>query len=150
MSYRINLYNFSLLLLILLNFLSLTLTYDPKIVLIQFKTKSLRAEEEEDDSYYPPYYEPDEEGEINEDPFPFPYIPTKKVYNQSTFLNQWFYNGIYSEFTVSSKYLHSYITLQNSKLLLDKCIEEKMRSGIHYYDNLYSPINSTSFIKNLN
>ena len=137
--------------LILLNSFSFILTDDSKIILLQFKTKYLHPseDEEEDWSEGPGPYEPDEDGEI----VPTPITPQTYVYNKTVFLNEWFYNGIYTLLSQkNNKILYSFLTLENAKFSLDECAVEKLRSLNTVKNNVnnYLPKNSGSFQSNSN
>ena len=137
--------HYLLLLLIFLNAFSFIFSQDPKIILLQFKTKYLRQNDDDDDDDWSEGtnpYEPDEDGE-NE---PTPIYPVKKTYNKTEFLNEWFYNGIYTELShKSSKIVFSLLTLDNAKFSLGECAEEKLISlnSVKYSNNLI-PIKSNS------
>ena len=127
---------YSLTALLLFNYLTLILSYDPKFILIQFKTKNLR-EEDDDDDEEGGYVDPDEEGMR-------PYFPP--FTNETSFINEWFYNGIFSQLSVSeNKELYSLISLQNSKFNVDACTFSSLIVG-----NDYFPKNSSTFNKNSN
>ena len=130
---------FSLTTFLLLNYITLLLAYDPKFILIQFNTKNLR--QEDDDSEDEGYVDP-EEGEG-------PY--TQTFTNETTFINKWFYNGIFSRLSVSeNKELHSVITLQNSRFNVGECSEGTIHSSIVISGNNYDPNDSNTFAKTSN
>ena len=106
---------------------------DAPILLIGFKTKSLREEEDPDD-YTEDYWYYDEDGNPIRREIP--------IYNTSTFLDEWFYNGIYYTATIGGKQLNTYINLKNSKFSLQKCNKNKYYSLIN---NHYKPSDSSTF-----
>ena len=128
---------------IFLIFLSLNLILcldNSSILLIKFLGKNLRKEYESDE-YIEPIWESDEM-----------YIPPKEVYNISTFLNEWFYNGMYSLTSIGNKYIESYINIENSKLSIEKCNINRIYSTatITTNGNYYKPMNSETYLKKNN
>ena len=109
---------------------------ESSILLLPFKTKSLQKEEEEE--WVEPYQtENDEEWGYN-------FI--KQVFNCSEFINKWFYNGLYILSTINKKSIESYLNMENSKLSINKCNENRIYSPSRdkYY---YKPLNSDTFTK---
>ena len=84
---------------------------DSSILLIQFKGKSLLADEIIDEDSEPMW-------ETDSD---YPYVPKEEIYNTSQFINNWFYNGMYAFHMIGSKQIESYINMYNSKLSIEKC-----------------------------
>ena len=81
---------------------------ESSFLLIPFKGKSL-LNDDKDDEDFEPMWESD-----------YPYVPKEEVYNSSRFINEWFYNGMYTYHTIGSKQIESYINIENSKLSIDK------------------------------
>ena len=126
--------------MIYLTFFSLlTLSFcieDASIVLLPFKTKCLQKEEEEE--WVEPYQtENDEDWGAN---------IIKHVFNTSQFINKWFYNGLYILSTINKRRIESYLNMENSKLSIEKCNENRIYTPNRdkYY---YKPLNSDSFTK---
>ena len=128
---------FSINFFILCSLVSLNLCLnDSSILLIPFKGKILQKEEDPEDYNIPHWIDDD-----------YPYAQQTNVYNSSTFITQWFYNGMYTLNTIGSKQIESYINLENSKLSVGKCniniIHSKsIFSQKSYY---YRPLNSETF-----
>ena len=110
------------------------------ILLFQFKGKSLHKEEDSDsDENTEPYWEEDTD---------YPFIPIKKVYNSSTFISEWFYNGMYTFSEIGSKKIESYINIQNSKLSIEKCNINRAYSKTTMTEkNYYKPQTSKTYTK---
>ena len=125
--------------IILCSLVSLYLSLnDSSILLIPFKGKSLQKEEDPED-YSEPHW-------IDDD---YPYAPQRNVYNSSTFITQWFYNGMYTLNTIGSKQIESYINLENSKLSIGKCNINRIHSKSIFAQKsyYYRPLNSETFSK---
>lgn len=142
---------FLLFIINLINSITLILTEeDPKIIIIDFKTKNNLEDEIEDEEIEDyPYVEPDEDGEDRKTD-PLPSIPIGNTYNESIFLNSYFYSGIYTELShTSNTIIHSLLSFDNSKLSLNKCPSEKVTSlkSIKISKN-YFPKESSSFKNN--
>lgn len=70
----------------------------------------------------------------------------KHVFNTSQFINKWFYNGLYILSTINKRRIESYLNMENSKLSIEKCNENRIYTPNRdkYY---YKPLNSDSFTK---
>ena len=111
---------------------------DSSILLIPFKGKSLQKEEDPDDYTEPHWMEDDE----------YPYAPQRNVYNSSTFITQWFYNGMYTLSTIGSKQIESYINIENTKLSIEKCnINRAYSKSTFSQTSYYKPLSSETFSK---
>jgi len=123
--------------IILLIFISLYLISfcldDAPILLMEFKTKSLRDLDDPKD-YIEEYWFYDEDGN--------PIKREASVYNATIFLNKWFYNGIYHTISIGGKYLNSYIHLRDPKFSIGKCHKNKIYSLL---SNHYKPFESLTF-----
>ena len=124
---------------IILIFFSLNLILclnDSSILLIQFLGKNLRKEYESDE-YIEPLWELDKRD-----------IPQKEVYNSSTFLNEWFYNGMYSLINIGNKQIEYYINIENSKFSIEKCNINRVYSESTITHNYYyKPLQSEMYLK---
>ena len=132
---------FSNIILILSTLIPIFLCKDePSILLVPFKGKSLQKEEDPDD-YSESYWSQEDED--------FPYAPPKQIYNSSTFISHWFYNGMYSLTTIGSKMIESYINMENSKLTIEKCNINRVHSRSTMIQNAayYKPLNSETYSK---
>ena len=109
-------------------------------LLFQFKGKSLHKEEDPDtDENTEPYWEDDSE---------YPIFPPKKVYNSSTFISEWFYNGMYTFSIIGAKKIESYINMQNSKLSIEKCNINRAYSKTTMTEkSYYKPLTSETYMK---
>ena len=112
---------------------------ESSILLIPFRSKSLQKEEDPDeDEYILPYWTDDE----------YPDAPKIIVYNSSTFITEWFYNGMYSLTTIGSKNIQSYINIENSKLSIEKCNLNRIYSIATLNEKTYyKPSNSSTYSK---
>ena len=106
---------------------------DAPILLMEFKTKSLRDLDDPKD-YIEEYWFYDEDGN--------PIKRETSVYNATIFLNKWFYNGIYHTISIGGKYLNSYINLRDPKFSIGKCHKNKIYSLL---SNHYKPFESLTF-----
>ena len=122
-----------------LNIICLCLTDSSKL-LFQFKGKSLHKEEDSDtDMNAETYWEDDGD---------YPFVPPKKVYNSSTFISEWFYNGMYTFSNIGSSKIESYINMQNSKLSIQKCnINRVYSQSTLKQKTYYKPLISETFKK---
>ena len=114
---------------------------DSSILLVPFKTKSLQKEEDLEDYSEPQWSEMDND---------YPFVPTPQRYvcNASTFINQWFYNGIYTFSTIGSKLIESYINIEHSKLSIEKCNINRVYSKATFNQKTYyKPLNSETYTK---
>lgn len=113
---------------------------ESSILLIPFKGKSLKREEDPDQDEYTSQWT-DEDGN--------PIFPEEGgVYDASCFINQWFYNGMYSETNIGEKTLLSYINIQNSKLSIEKCNTNRVYSKSSLNgNNFYKPLESSTYLK---
>jgi len=121
MSFYLNLYIF-----ILFNlFISFYCTEPNKIIFLPFKTKNLRIG--------------------SEDPELEEYI---KNINASTFLNKWFYNGIYSSIQIGkpSEFISTFFNFDNSYYSIGKC--DELRHISHYSTTKEKLIKSNTLTKN--
>ena len=111
-------------------------------LLFQFKGKSLHKEEDPDtDENTEPYWEDDSE---------YPIFPPKKVYNSSTFISEWFYNGMYTFSIIGAKKIESYINMQNSKLSIEKCNINRAYSKTTMTEkSYYKPLTSETYMKKM-
>jgi len=110
---------------------------DSSILLIPFKGKSLQKEEEPEDFIEPNWSDDD-----------YPYVPKIQVYNSSTFINQWFYNGMYTLNTIGTRQIESYINIENAKFSIEKCIKNRVYSKSSLNQNgYYKPLNSETYMK---
>ena len=129
-----------LFLTIIFNILSIYLSLnESSILLFQFRGKSLQKEEEIDEDFEPMW-------ETDSD---YPYAPTEPVYNSSKFINEWFYNGMYTLSIIGSKQIESYINFENTKLSIEKCNVNRIYSKSTYNQKYYyyRPINSETYSK---
>ena len=111
---------------------------ESSILLIPFKGKSLQKEEDPDDYSEPQWTEDDE----------YPYSPERNIYNSSTFITQWFYNGMYTITNIGSKQIESYINIENTKLSIEKCNINRVHSKSTYAQtHYYKPLSSETFSK---
>jgi hypothetical protein len=112
---------------------------ESSILLMQFKGKSLHREDDPDQDEYSSHWT-DEDGN--------PIFPENNEYNTSSFINQWYYNGMYSETSIGSKKILSYINLQNSKLSIEKCNINRVYSKSSLKDkSFYKPLDSSTYLK---
>ena len=132
---------FSIVVLILSSLISIYFCLDDSsILIIPFKGKSLQKEEDPED-YSEPYWSQEEDED-------YPSVPPKQVYNASTFISNWFYNGMYSLTTIGSKVIESYINMENSKLSIEKCNINRVYSPVTMKQNTYyKPLNSETYSK---
>ena len=132
---------FSIIFLILSSLISIYLCLDDaSILLVPFKGKSLQQEEDPED-YSEPYWS-------QEDDYDYPYSPSIPVYNASTFISHWFYNGMYTLANISSKMIESYINMENSILSIEKCKINRIYSTSTMRENsYYRPLNSETYSK---
>ena len=129
-----------LLLTILFNIFSIcSCLNDSSILLFQFKTKGLQREEDIDEEFEP-MWESDTD---------YPYVPPEPVYNSSRFLNEWFYNGMYTLSTISTKTIESYINIENTKLSIEQCKLNRIysKSTLNQKNYYYRPKNSETYSK---
>ena len=111
---------------------------DTSFLIIQFKGKSLQEEEQIDEDSEPMW-------EIDSD---YPYIPKVEVYNSSTFINEWFYNGMFTFSSIGSTIIESYINMENSKLSIEKCNLNRVYSKSSISQEIYyKPLKSDSYTK---
>ena len=112
---------------------------DSSILLIPFKGKSLQKEEDPEDFTEPQWMEGDE----------YPIFPQRNVYNSSSFITQWFYNGMYTLATIGSKQIESYINIENTKLSIEKCNINRAYSKSTFTPrtSYYKPLSSETFSK---
>ena len=113
---------------------------ESSIILLPFKTKGLQKEPEEDEEEEWPQPYPDENSTD------WPYVPDKKVFNASQFINKWFYNGLNIPCTINKKIIESYLNMGNSLLSISKCDLKKTNSPIQG-SYCYKPLNSDTFTK---
>ena len=106
---------------------------DAPILLMEFKTKSLRDKDDPED-YIEEYSFYDEDGNLIK--------RETSVYNATVFLNKWFYNGIYHTISIGGKDLNSYINLRDAKFFIGKCHKNKIYSLL---SNHYKPFESLTF-----
>ena len=109
---------------------------DSSILLFQFKTKGLQREDIDEE--FEPMWESDTD---------YPYVPPEPVYNSSKFINEWFYNGMYTVSDISTKRIESYINMENSKLSIDQCNVNRVysKSTLTPRDYNYRPKNSETY-----
>ena len=109
------------------------------ILLLPFKGKSLQKEEDPDaDDYVVPWGEEED----------YPVVPKKDVYNVSTFITEWFYNGMYHVTNIGSKSIQSYINIQNSKFSIEKCNVNRVYAKYVLNDKtFYKPLGSSTYSK---
>ena len=122
-----------------LNIICLCLTDSSKL-LFQFKGKSLHKEEDSDsDENTQPYWVDDPD---------YPFLPPNNVYNSSTFISEWFYNGMYTISFIGSSKIESYINMQNSKLSIQKCNINRVYSKTTMKEkSYYKPLISETYKK---
>ena len=122
---------------ILLIFISLHLISfcidDKPILLMEFKTKSLRDLDDPNDYIEESWYYDGDGNRIKRE---------TTIYNATVFLNKWFYNGIYHTISIGGKYLNSYINLKDPKFSIGKCNKNKIYSLL---SNHYKPSESLTF-----
>ena len=106
---------------------------DKPILLMDFKTKSLRDLDDPND-YIEEYWYYDGDGNLIK--------RETTVYNTTIFLNKWFYNGIYHTISIGGKNLNSYINLGNPKFSVGKCHKNKIYSLL---SNHYKPSESLTY-----
>ena len=107
---------------------------ESSFLLIPFKGKSL-LNDDKDDEDFEPMWESD-----------YPYVPKEEVYNSSRFINEWFYNGMYTYHTIGSKQIESYINIENSKFSIDKCNLNRIYSKATLNQkNYYKPSTSDTY-----
>ena len=106
---------------------------DAPILLMEFKTKYLRKEENPEEYL---------EESIIYDGDGNPIIRKIPIYNESIFLNKWFYNGIYHSTSIGGKKLNTYINLDYSKFSIGQCNENKIYSLL---SNYYKPSESSTY-----
>ena len=122
-----------------LNIICLCLTDSSKL-LFQFKGKSLHKEEDSySDENTQPYWVDDPD---------YPFLPPNNVYNSSTFISEWFYNGMYTISFIGSSKIESYINMQNSKLSIQKCNINRVYSKTTMKEkSYYKPLISETYKK---
>ena len=79
----------------------------------------------------------------------YPYAPTEPVYNSSKFINEWFYNGMYTLSSISTKTIESYINMENTKLSIEQCKLNRIysKSTLNQKNYYYRPLNSETYSK---
>ena len=111
---------------------------ETSFLIINFLGKSLQEEEIIDEDSEP-MWEPDPDE---------PYYPKVEVYNSSSFINDWFYNGMFTFSIIGSnkKTIESYINMENSKLSIEECNLNRVYSkSTMTQKNYYKPLNSDSY-----
>ena len=106
---------------------------DKPILLMDFKTKSLRDLDDPNDYIEESWYYDGDGNRIKRE---------TTVYNTTIFLNKWFYNGIYHTISIGGKNLNSYINLGNPKFSVGKCHKNKIYSLL---SNHYKPSESLTY-----
>jgi len=106
---------------------------DKPILLMEFKTKSLRDIDDPEDYIEESWYYDGDGNRIKRE---------TPVYNATVFLNKWFYNGIYHTISIGGKYLNSYINLRDPKFSIGKCFKTRIYSLL---TNHYKPSESSTF-----
>ena len=115
---------------------------DYSILLMPFKGKSLLTEEDPDqDETGSPHWEESDDSYDN--------INYKEpVYNASTFIKEWYYNGMSYSHNINNGPIKSFINMENSKLSINKCnINRVYSKAILDQKNTYNPLKSNTYSK---
>ena len=122
--------------IILLSILTISYCLEKSsILLLPFKSKGLLKEDDQED-WIEPYQGQDEED--------WPYKPSQEIFNETQFINKYFYNGMYILTTINKRSIESYINMENSKLSIDKC--NKNRIYTESRDKAYyKPLSSDTY-----
>ena len=123
--------------IIILIFISLYLISfcldDAPILLMEFKTKSLRDLDDPQDYIEESWYYDGDGNRIKRETC---------VYNATIFLNKWFYNGIYHTISIGGKNLNFYLNLIDPKFSIGKCHINKIYSLLSSH---YKPSESLTY-----